>query len=184
MAIVGSGSEVRVTWASSPSRDVTKYQVFFGSSRHRLSPLIDGEILVEANKAEYEFSDPRPLGIGIFIYAVEAIDEADNRSSQTIKGLRILNTPAPNPFTPLSNSPAFNRVRFPARAIEDAEGEFIVLIFDIVGAMVKELKADAGTRELEWDGRDNNGEVVESGVYVYQIQLGGSFKTGTLIVAK
>ena len=184
LRIIGSGNEIRVTWASSPSRDVTKYQVFFGSSRDKLNPLIDGEILVEPNKAEYEFSDPRPLEVGVFIYAVEAIDEADNKSTQTIKDLRILDTPAPNPFTPLSNNPDFNRVLFPARAIEDAEGEFIVLIFDIDGVMVKELKADAGTRELVWDGRDADGEVVGSGVYVYQIQVGGSFRTGTLIVAK
>ncbi len=187
LEVVGSGSEIRVTWASSLSSDVTRYQVFFGSSLNRLNPLIDGEILAESNKVEYEFSDSRQLGIGIFIYAVEAIDEAGNKSpieQKDLLELRILGAPAPNPFTPLSDNPKFNRVFFPARAIEDAEGEFLVSIFDVNGAMVRELRADAGIRELEWDGRDEVGEVVASGVYVYQIQLGGSFKTGTVIVAK
>ena len=80
--------------------------------------------------------------------------------------------------------PIFNRVVFPARAIEDAEGEFTVLIFNINGGLVIELKGDAGARELEWNGQDEDGKVVESGVYVYQMQVGESFKTGTLIVVK
>ena len=73
---------------------------------------------------------------------------------------------------------------FPARVIEGAEGEFFVLIFDIDGAMVKELRGGPDDNELEWDGKDEDGEVVESGVYVYQMQIGDSFKTGTIIAAK
>ena len=73
---------------------------------------------------------------------------------------------------------------FPARAIEDAEGEFTVLIFNINGGLVRELIGDAGARELEWNGEDEDGNLVESGVYVYQMQVGESFKTGTVIVAK
>ena len=73
---------------------------------------------------------------------------------------------------------------FPARSLEDASGEFIVRIYDIDGMLVKTLAALPGETELTWDGRDETGEIVESGVYVYQLQVGESFKTGTLIVAK
>ena len=182
--ITGSGDTITMTWNSSSSRDVVKYQISFGSSQTQLKPLAEGEIDVEASKVEYEFIDRRLLGVGIFTYAIEAIDEADNRSESVTQILRILGEPAPNPFTPLSSNPDFNQVVFPARAIEDAEGEFTVLVFNINGVLVKELKAEPGTRELKWDGRDERGEIVESGVYVYQMQVGESFKTGTLIVAK
>ena len=51
--------------------------------------------------------------------------------------------------------------------------------------LVRELKAaDPGVRDLEWDGKDEVGNFVESGVYVYQMQVGESFDTGTVIVAK
>ena len=182
--ITGAGDAIMLMWTSSPSRDVVKYQISFGSSHSQPKPLPNGEILVEANKAEYELIDRRLLGVGIFTYVIEAIDEADNRSAPVTQTLRILGEPAPNPFTPLSSNPDFNQVIFPARAIEDAEGEFTVSVFDINGVLVKALKAEPGTRELKWDGRDEKGEIVESGVYVYQMQVGESFKTGTLIVAK
>ena len=186
--IVGASSDgVKVTWDRSSTRDVEKYKLFFGTLGEPLTPLkdIDGnevEISVESNGAGY--LDARRLGVGVFIYAVEAIDEASNRSKRITQTLRILDKPFPNPFTPLSDNPDFNRVVFPARAIEGVEGEFIVLIFDINGVLVRELKADPDMRELEWDGKDENGDLVESGVYVYQIQMGESFDTGTVIVAK
>ena len=47
--------------------------------------------------------------------------------------------------------------------------------------LVKTLTALPGETELTWDGRDEAGEIVESGVYVYQLQVGERFKTGTLI---
>ena len=197
--VASSGNAIAVTWTNSPSHDVTRYRVSFGGSPNQIKPPNNGEILGEIladaekedasipNRQRYEFSDKRMLGVGIFFYAVTAIDEAGNESpirERDIKQLRILDSPAPNPFAPLSDNPAFNRIVFPARAIEGAEGEFFVLIFDIDGAMVKELRGGPDDNELEWDGKDERGDVVESGVYVYQMQIGGSFKTGTLIVAK
>ena len=200
---IGTGNEikVRVKWTRSPSHDVVKYQVVFGTSPNQLEPLpysvatpedlpgpwrISDVVYNPENRVNYE-QIHRPPGTGVFFYALEATDEAGNKSprrEQDIKQHRILDAPAPNPFLPLSDNPAFNRVVFPARAIEGAEGGFFVLIFDINGAMVKELTAGPSDNKLEWDGRHEGGEVVESGVYVYQMQIGESFKTGTIIVAK
>lgn len=184
LTLVSAGNAIKVIWARSPSLDVTRYRVSFGTSPNQISPLISGEILADPNEAEYEISDNRALGIGIFFYAVIAIDEAGNESPSTVQQHRILDSPAPNPFLPLSDEPTFNRIVFPARAIEGAEGEFFVLIFDIDGAIVKELRGGPDDNELEWDGKDEGGGVVESGVYVYQMQIGDSYKTGTIIVAK
>ena len=184
LALVSAGNAIKVTWKRGPSLDVTRYRVSFGSSINQLSPLINGEILADPNKADYEISDNRILGVGIFFYAIIAIDEAGNKSPPSTAQHRILDSPAPNPFLPLSDNPAFNRIVFPARAIEGAEGQFFVLIFDIDGAMVNELRGGPDGNELEWDGKDEGGEVVESGVYVYQMQIGDSYKTGTIIVAK
>ncbi len=188
-AIAPSGDGVKLTWNSSPSRDVVRFQFFFGTSPTALNPLfVDSSpaiVLFESNKVEYEFIDRRRLGVGVSIYAVEAIDEAGNRSKQVTQTLRIFDKPFPNPFTPLSSDRNFNRVVFPARALEDAEGEFSVSIFDLNGSLVYNKKADPGVREIEWNGqKDGTDEIVESGVYVYQMQVGGNFQTGTLIVAK
>ena len=64
-------------------------------------------------------------------------------------------------------------------------GEFTVLIYDINGMLVKTLNPDGpDATKLTWDGRDEAGEIVESGIYVYQLQVGESFTIGTLIIAK
>ncbi len=187
LAVVESDDVINVSWTASPTPDVVTYRLFFGRFGKRLTPLInqDGrnvEISVEAANA---FLDERSLGVGVFTYAIEALDEVSNRSEQISQVLRILGNPFPNPFTPLSDNPDFNRVVFPARAVEGVEGEFSVLIFNINGVLIRELRsADPGGRDLEWDGTDEAGNFVESGVYVYQIQVGESFDTGTVIVAK
>ena len=186
-AVLESNDTINLSWTASPTPDVVKYRLFFGRLGKRLTPLVNrvGQTVEISIKGPYEFLDQRKLGVGVFIYAVEAVDEAGNQSEQFTQTLRILGKPFPNPFTPLSDNPDFNRVVFPARAIEGVEGEFSVLIFNINGVLIRELKsADPDTRDLEWDGKDEVGDFVESGVYVYQIQVGESFDTGTIIVAK
>ena len=175
LSITPSSDGIEILWKPSISRDVTTYRITEGLT-----------ILTEINelKTEYKFIDDRPLPTGSFIYAIIAIDEADNESIPLEKRLRILDEPYPNPFTPLSPDEDFNQVVFPARALEEASGEFTVLIFDIDGMLVRSLTASPGETELIWDGRNEAGEIVESGVYVYQLQVGESFKTGTLIAAK
>ena len=175
LSIVTSSDGVEILWKPSVSRDVITYRIFEGSTQL-------GEI--SESKTEYKYIDSRPLDIGSFTYAVTAIDEANNESEPVEKRLRIFDKPYPNPFTPLSPNEDFNQVVFPARSLEDTSGEFTVFIYDIDGMLVKSLAALPGETELTWDGRDETGEVVESGVYVYQLQVGESFKTGTLIVAK
>ena len=163
LSIISSSDGVEVLWKPSVSRDVTTYRLLFGSSEtDGLTPLPDGEI--SELKPEYKFIDSRPLSIGSFTYAVIAIDEANNESERIEKRLRIFDKPYPNPFTPLSLNEDFNQVVFPARTLEDASGEFIVLIYDIDGMLVKTLAALPGETELTWDGRDEIGEIVESGV--------------------
>jgi len=52
-------------------------------------------------------------------------------------------------------------------------------IYDINGHRVRSLPAHA-----MWDGRDDDGKVVESGVYIYQFKQNGERITGIVAVAK
>lgn len=187
LTVVESDDVINVNWTDSPTPDVVKYRLFFGRLGAPITPLINraGHNVEMSIEEANQFLDERQLGIGVFTYAIEAVDEVGHRSAQINQILHILDKPFPNPFTPLSGNPDFNRVVFPARVIEGVEGEFTVLIFNINGILVRELKSvEPGTRDLEWDGKDEVGNFVESGVYVYQIQVGESFDTGTIIVAK
>ena len=128
------------------------------------------------------------MKVGKYGYAVEAVDEVGNRSTPITQVLRILGEPFPVVITPLSNNEKFNQVTFPIRTIEDAEGKFMVLIFDINGMLIKRIQPEDADQDneknLKWKGKNEDGEIVESGIYIYQVQVGESYKNGTLIVAK
>jgi hypothetical protein len=55
-----------------------------------------------------------------------------------------------------------------------------VNIFDVNGRRIRQLKND----NTIWDGKDDNGKVVESGLYIYQIKLTEKIINGTIVVAK
>jgi hypothetical protein len=60
-------------------------------------------------------------------------------------------------------------------------------IYDIRGAHVRDLQVDSMSptpNSLVWDGRDSNGAVVPSGVYLYKISTADQTVTGTVVVAR
>ena len=63
----------------------------------------------------------------------------------------------------------------------DHDESITVEIFSVQGHRVRSL---IGAGQLSWDGRDNSGEIVESGVYMYQYKYKGSRISGLIAVAK
>jgi hypothetical protein len=80
---------------------------------------------------------------------------------------------APNPFR---SSTAF-------RIASPKAGEVGIRIFDARGRLVRRLgqKLAAGDHQILWDGRDDRGQAVASGVLFYEITAGGNRQAGKLI---
>jgi len=182
---------MELKWASSPTADVLKYIVYFKSPQDK-EPQKLKELPKEAGKPDekgtvllYSFTDKPDLSKpGEYTYTVAAIDEAGNKS-EISEGYRRFDKPYPNPFTPLSSNDKFNKIAFAAGMLGDADGQFSVKIYDIDGALVKEFVSGGAEREWKWDGKYENGEYVESGIYIYQIQVGDEKPVaGTIVVAK
>ena len=60
-------------------------------------------------------------------------------------------------------------------------------IININGQVVRNLVNNglpAGTHSIRWDGRDNQGQLVASGLYLYQLSAGSEQMTKRLILAK
>jgi hypothetical protein len=69
---------------------------------------------------------------------------------------------APNPFNP-STSIAYS---------VGARADVVLEIYDVAGALVRRIEEgvrDAGEYAVEWDGRDDAGNVVGTGVYFYRL---------------
>jgi flagellar hook assembly protein FlgD len=69
----------------------------------------------------------------------------------------------PNPFNPETQI-LFNMPK---------KGNVSIQVFNIKGQLVKNLlneERNAGQNTVRWNGQDNNGRAVSSGVYFYRVQ--------------
>ncbi|MBN1293528.1 MAG: hypothetical protein JXB48_16935, partial [Candidatus Latescibacteria bacterium] len=60
-------------------------------------------------------------------------------------------------------------------------------IYSLAGQKICELTAEflpAGTHTLLWDGKDANGSVVSSGIYITRLQAGKHTATGRMVLVR
>jgi hypothetical protein len=83
----------------------------------------------------------------------------------------------PNPFNPATE------IRFLAPNAGDAKVE----IYNVAGQLVKTVfngRVEAGIRNVNWDGKDTNGNSVSSGIYFYRLSSAGQVDTDRMIMLK
>jgi gliding motility-associated-like protein len=66
-------------------------------------------------------------------------------------------------------------------AVDSLTENYRIEIFDIKGHRIKTIMAGSS---LSWDGRDDSGGLVESGIYIYQYEVEGTRTSGFIAVAK
>ncbi len=88
----------------------------------------------------------------------------------------------PNPFNPVT------QIEFEVQGLEFKKPVHTTLkIYNIQGELVRTLVDEpkqAGTYEVTWDGRDQNGEEVASGVYPYRLQVGNLVQARRMVLMK
>lgn len=152
----------------------------------------DGDSLIDLSEKNLAFSTAQyPDGeycivVEVFDeYGNAALDSMDVRFSNDNTGVGdgvekapwrfMLDQNYPNPFNPTTTI---------SYEIPDGSGEvhYVELaVFDIRGKLAKTLLNDeeleSGRHSVVWDGRNEKGEVVPSGVYFYKLKCGGSSST-------
>ena len=81
----------------------------------------------------------------------------------------------PNPFNPTTTI----QYSIPA----DYSGQVILNIYDIRGALVRTLvdeQQNPGLYNTQWDGLDDSGKQVSSGLYLYQLKAGMKVLSGKM----
>ena len=84
----------------------------------------------------------------------------------------------PNPFTP--DLPTNNRTHFP---LPPGHGAVQLVIVDMKRREVR-MSNFPPAGDVQWDGKDDSGSVVASGVYLYLLQSDGSVSRGTVTVLR
>lgn len=111
--------------------------------------------------------NPRALSVdGVLTSLITGIEETEEpRIPDKIR----LAQNYPNPFNPLT------RIDFELVSARQIE----LTVYDIVGKRIRNLRGgffSAGKHSLIWDGKDDLGRLVSSGVYFYQLKAGNEFQ--------
>ena len=94
-----------------------------------------------------------------------------------VVGYNRLDQNVPNPFNPTTQL-----------SYQIAAGQFVTLaIYDVSGKKIRGLvtkQQPAGLYTVEWDGRNDDGELVSSGVYFYRLSAGEFTQTRRMVLLK
>lgn len=91
-----------------------------------------------------------------------------------------------NPFSPNGDGIA-DTTTILINLGEESNVQTKVEIFDYTGQLIRTLiqeETQSSHVSILWDGKDENGDRVEIGPYIYQVSVGKNIRNGTLIVAR
>jgi hypothetical protein len=171
---------VLLTWGVSASSSFEGFNVYRSPADAETFERLNGALVPVSNAGSYR--DDTALPGHAYQYRVGAVSKEVEWSSQTIS-IALPAKPTtlyqnyPNPFNP-TTSIAFY---LPARA------SVALAIFDVSGARVRLLAADTrpeGKHVVQWDGKNDAGLRVGSGVYYYRLQAGKATLTKKLVVVR
>ena len=101
----------------------------------------------------------------------------DVHGSNSISNIPYLLQNFPNPFNPTTN------IQFTI----PYESEVTLSVFDLLGnkvATILQDRIDSGVHQVTWDGRNQFGESLSGGIYLYSIQAGKYHQTKRMIYLK
>jgi len=111
------------------------------------------------------------------LYADPATDVSDELTPVSLPEKQALDQNYPNPFNPSTEI-----------SFDLPKPSFVSLdIFDVLGRRVSTLineQLTAGSKRVQWDGRDNTGVEVASGVYFYRLQTGDHVEVKKMVLLK
>lgn len=129
-----------------------------GKAKVRLSGIEPGEHLITA-KAWDAFNN-----LSTYKTTINVVETGDGDDGTRIKLSNCFNYP--NPFS-YSQETRFSFV------MNHESADYEIKIYTIAGRLIRKLKGSTGEiqTEIQWDGRDADGDKLANGVYVYKIRV-------------
>ena len=111
------------------------------------------------------------------VYIFTPSSNTFRKSSANIPYTYELSQNYPNPFNPITNI----KYSIPKNSIVS------LTIYDILGRQIIQLidkEISAGAHNILWDGKNNTGEFVSTGIYYYKLEADNFVKTRKMILLK
>jgi hypothetical protein len=130
-------------------------------------------LYVAGNAANFDGTE-----LGDYIYATSfGTDEAVGAHVEDLPPLLSLHGAAPNPFNP------YTSVRFDLERTVHARVQVLTVDGRLVATLADRV-FPAGQQAVSWDGRDKDGRVMGSGVFVYVVEVDGVRRHGRMTLLK
>jgi len=130
-----------------------------------------------SSNAHSDYSDP-PCSHMQFLRMINNNIGIEETNSETVTPHAItLFQNYPNPFN------ATTTIRFQIRQSE----QVTVTVFDILGHQISEITNrlyKAGSHQILWDGKNQQGQAVASGLYIYRIEAGDFVQGKKMLLLK
>jgi hypothetical protein len=121
-------------------------------------------------------------GILLAAFALAVTNVSTSSGSPETLGGVTLEEVRPRVMTP--NGDALNDVVYFQFDSSVAGLPIEAVIRDVRGARVAGLELNSSEDALIWDGRDDDGRMSPSGIYIYSIKIGQSHASGTVVIAR
>jgi hypothetical protein len=192
----GTGSGNTLSWDESTDPDFQYYGIYrssggftpaAGAAPGALGSL-SSPVLVATTTAT-GWVDPDHDDAGV-TYTVTATDFSGNESAPASPGsVTAAGGPAaPRSFAVYPGAPnPFRAATVIRYDVPEGGGALSLRVYDVKGRLVRTLvqgDQPAGLQSVTWDGRDNRGQVVDSGVYFYRLTAAGYTKTRKLVLMR
>ncbi len=173
----------QISWSTSRESRNSGFNLLRSQSETGEFVRLNDELLNPREDGLYEFIDP-DVTPGSYFYTLEDVDINGRKSLHGPIAVEIavprdfsVSRNYPNPFNPET------RIRFEL----PSSGRIVLAIYNVVGQLVKTLadeSMEAGFHVASWDGRNENGQVVGSGIYYYRVNFQSKSFTGRMLLMK
>jgi PKD repeat protein len=185
--ITSEDGTVTITWETSFEQNNAGFHVRRAlDGETTFERVNEAMIRGENREATYEFVDRTAMPGETYAYQLEAIDLRGSTQffdldavivARVLPKQMVLHQNRPNPFNPSTE------IHY-----ELAEAGHVSLrIYDAQGRAVRTLVNGFMPRDfhsVEWDGRDDHGRSLGSGIYIYRLQAAGTVLTQKMVLMK
>jgi len=175
---------VQLSWETSYENNNMGFYILRSSSRNGEYRSLTPHIIPANKEMKYEFLDKTARAGRVYFYRLEDVEYSGKKNLHPPIKIQVeqptsfqLSQNYPNPFNPLT------RIQY---QLPEA-GEVKLVIYNIRGQMVRTLVQErqmAGYYFVTWDGCDDAGQVLASGIYFYHLQTPRFQQTKRMVLLK
>ena len=174
------GSEIELEWSVSSIEEVIEFIVYRSEDAGRTFYTLETGLNPNAEKNLYV--DNTALPGKVYTYKIGVIgavgeDFSIELTASAAPAMTSLEQNWPNPFNPVT------RITFSVPSDQPAR----LSIYDVNGRLVRKLFEGIATRGdniFTWDGKNDRGQSVSSGVYYYKLYAGKFSDTKKMVMLK